>query len=72
MNRPAYLYLLAHTYFEHHKGRASEMEVLNIYLEAEEAGNTRRSLDRILKTVDLLQRRKADERQSENGRNETN
>ena len=57
MNRPAYLYLLAHTYFEHHKGRASEMEVLNIYLEAEEAGNTRRSLDKVLNTIDVLQGR---------------
>ena len=68
MNRPAYLYLLAHTYYKYCKGRASEMEVLNMYLEAEEAGYNRRSLDKVLKTVDLLQRRN-NESKSKNGRN---
>ena len=69
MRRPAYLYKLAHKYFEYLKGRAFELEVLNVYLEAEEAGNTRRSLDKVLNTIDILQRRTANESKSENGRN---
>ena len=69
MRQQSYLYRLAHTYHEFRKGRASEMECLNMFLESEEAGNTRRSLNVVLHTVDLLQGRTKNETKSEDGRN---
>lgn len=51
------LYEVAHKYFEFRKGRASELECLRIYLEALGVGYSRRSLEMVLKTVDILQGR---------------
>ena len=69
MRRQFFIQYLANKYYNFCKNRATEMEVLQAYMLGREAGYSRDYLNRIYRTVDIIQRRTANESKSKNGRN---